>query len=168
MPKTKLPALTEKQTKQLEAIYPELSSIINALDPVVAEPLMKRLKAIQKTFSKAFDDRWQAEEDEDERAYEELTNIADENDFVTTWSITEVPPEDMDKPFSKKAVKSITYESWNNTQTINFEGKGKKITWLEAWKYADQIIRQSGDDHHNFIEDFTQVSPGHYELITGS
>lgn len=168
MPKTTSPALTEQQTKQLESLYPELSSIINALEPVVADPLMKRLKAIQETFAQVFEERWEEEEDEADRIYEAFNNMADENNFTSVWTITEVKPEDMNTPFSKKAVKSITYESWGETQVIKFEGKGKKITWLEAWKYAEQLINQSGDEDHIFIEDFVEVKPGHYSLSTGS
>ena len=40
-------------------------------------------------------------------------------------------------------------------------------TWLDLWKAAESVIKQSGT-HHSFIEDFTMNEDGTIELTTGS
>lgn len=161
-------ALTEGNIQLLESVYPKLHSLINRLTPVVSSAILDDLNEISHIMQEAFANRWKEEEDEFDLIYEKLSKIADENNFMTTWSIDEVTPEDMDKPFSKKAVKGITYESWGETQNVEFGSKGKKMTWLDMWKEADKLIRQSGDTDHVFIEDFVEQESGYYDLVTGS
>lgn len=168
MSKKVKPNLSEAQIEKLEAIYPKLCSLSQALAPVVAQRFLNELNDIQNIITEVFEKRWEYEEDEEERIYEKLNTIGDENNFITSWSITEVTPEDMDKPFSKKAVKSLTYESYDGVETIKFSGKGEKLTWFDAWKHADKLIKQSGDHDHIFIEEFVEDKAGHFKIITGS
>ena len=168
MSKQTKPTLSEAQIEKLETIYPKLCGLSQSLAPVVAQRFLNELNDIQNIITEVFAQRWEYQDAEEERVYEKLNIIGDENNFITSWSITEVSPEDMDKPFSKKAVKSLTYDSYDGLETIKFSGKGEKLTWLQAWKYADQLIKQSGDQDHIFIEEFIENKPGHFQVITGS
>lgn len=45
----------------------------------------------------------------------------------------------------------------------------KSPTYLQIWKACDKLIKKSGDNHHNFIEDFlTHDVPCVYHLETAS
>lgn len=162
------PSLTEDQIEKLESIYPKLCGLFSTLEPLVSARILNELGDIKNIVNEVFNERWSHEDDDFNQNYNKLSEIADENNFISIWSVDKVRPEDMDTPFSKDFVLSITYESWGETQVINFDGEGKQFTWLEAWKYADQLIRQSQDTHHLFIENFKEEYMGHYSLITGS
>lgn len=41
-------------------------------------------------------------------------------------------------------------------------------TWLDMWKAADFVIRESGDLHHIYIEQFRKLDDTTIELVTGS
>lgn len=168
MSQQKKPSLTEEQIEKLESIYPKISSLFSTLEPLMSARILNELGDIKNIVHEVFNDRWQHEEDDFDQNYAKLREIANENNFISIWSVDEVRPEDMNTLFSKNLVLSITYESDGETQVINFDGDGKQFTWLAAWKYADQLIRQSQDTHHVFIENFTEEYMGHYRLITGS
>lgn len=161
------PGLTEEQIEKLESLYPKLCDLFSTLEPFVSERILNELGEIKNIVHDVFYE--QSTHDEDfEQVYNKLREIADEQNFISIWSVDEVGPEDMDTPFSNDSVLSITYESHGETQVINFDGEGQQFTWLAAWKYADQLIRQSQDTYHVFIENFKEGYRGHYSLVTGS
>lgn len=168
MSQQKKPSLTEEQIEKLESIYPKISSLFSTLEPLMSARILNELGDIKNIVHEVFNERWQHEEDDFDQNYAKLSEIANENNFISIWSVDEVQPEDMNTLFSKDLVLSITYESDGETQVINFDGEGKQFTWLDAWKHADQLIRQSQDTHHVFIENFIEEYMGHYRLITGS
>lgn len=168
MSQSNKPSLTQEQIEKLETIYPKLCSLFSTLEHFVSQSILDELGDIKNIVNDVFNERWTHEEDEFEDNYKKLNEIADQNNFMSIWSVDEVLPEDMDTPFSKDLVKSIRYEYGEGQEVMIFDGDGENFTWLQAWKYADQLIRQSGDTHHMFIEDFKEEYMGQYKLITGS
>jgi hypothetical protein len=163
-------SLTNEQIKQLESIYPMLSSVIRSLEPVVKKSVMDEIVAIKEIVSNVFKVQWKEEADEDDQEYKRLSKISKQEKFKSVWSISEVKAAQLDTSFSEKNVKGIVYESWGDKKEVSFGKAGKKMTWMDMWREADKLMRQSGDDHHIFIEDFNEVKDkkGYYSLSCGS
>lgn len=156
---------SKEQIKKIDSIYPEFHSLIQQLDGVVHPNIIKTLENMKESLTEVMKPIW----DEDEEAFEEnakqLDKVRDENNFQTIWSVSEVLAKDLNQKMPFK-IGTIYYESWGKEvkREIN-----KKITWLEAWKVAEELILSSGDNHHIFIEDFHfDKDKGIVRLSTGS
>lgn len=160
--------LSKADFKLLQSMYPDMHGIIQNMEGVVHPSLMARLKAVSDKMEKVFRPFFEKEENAYEENYVALEKVAQENNLEFTWSVTEVPATDLNKVMG--TVKEIIYESWGPTQKHTFPGNGKKITWLEAWKIAENLMRASGDNHHVFIEAFSEdkKNKGVYHLSCGS
>lgn len=158
--------LNNESIETLEPIYSTLNHLVRKLNPLFSEAIMTDLKEALNIARSSLEKHKNLEAQYQEKVFAALDKIVEENNFISVWSISEVAPEDMDKPFSDNPVKSINY----NGNSVSFPGIGKKITWLEAWKHADQLIQDSEDEHHIFIEDFTEDNnkSGHFLITTGS
>ena len=94
---------------------------------------------------------------------EEFRKIQEENNLFANWSYYEISPSDINKKHSFKNITSISYEGI----TIPFNKANKPKTWLDLWKISDQIMRQSGDTHHCFLEGWN-FQDSNLDVITGS
>lgn len=166
MSETQLRELNNESIKTLEPICSKLELLIKKLNPLLSQSLMNELKETRNLAKTALDQNNKLESEYQNKVFAALDKIVEENNFISVWSISEVAPEDFDKPFSNKPVKSISY----NGNSVSFPAIGKNITWLEAWKHADQLIQESEDEQHIFIEDFTEDNDnsGHFLVTTGS
>jgi hypothetical protein len=150
--------------QKIEKLYPKISSFYSRIEGVLNETLVKEIQEIQETFKSVFAEKWEQEELDFHKNYEALEKIATQQKFQSIWSISEISAKDLNSPFSKNKVKSLVYLD----QKIEINAK---VSWLDMWRYADQIIRMSGDNHHIFIECFDKTSSksaNEYRLITGS
>jgi len=103
----------------------------------------------------------------DETTFDQQYKVYDQvrNDLGLTaiWSIYEVA--DLSKPHTYSGAKYVSYKDhWGKgivTQAINGN------TWADLYVAADRCIRDSGDVHHVFIEDFRK-SGNTLLLTTGS
>lgn len=93
----------------------------------------------------------------EEEYFASLDAIAEENNFASSWSLG-------DTDFSAIPFPGATRLRYR-VNTFFVDG-GKKDVWhsvdlparstfLDLWKGADKLIRESGDHHHLFVEDFT-------------
>jgi hypothetical protein len=98
-----------------------------------------------------------------DRRYDHYSQVKTEHGLDAIWSITEV--DNLFVPHPYEGVKYVTYKRfWGEgivTQAINGN------TWAALYVAANACIRDSGDDHHVFIEDFRQ-SGDTLLLTTGS
>lgn len=161
-----LPLLTEEQTKNLESVYPKLANFINAFDSVLSVQFSNDLKEIDETFKNVFNERWQAAQNMQEQINNQkseiLEQIAEDNKLNTKWEVAEIGPNNFEDSFSLKPVKCLIFEETK----IKFEGGGKNLTWLEAWKHADNLISQSDNTNLSIIQ-FHEVIPksGFFTII---
>lgn len=86
----------------------------------------------------------------------------------SVWSIYSV--ENLDA-FSGVAANELVYCNHWGGETVRVPLKAGELTWGELYHAADKAIRDSGDNHHVYIESLQVRSGpnGHYvELDTGS
>ncbi len=91
----------------------------------------------------------------------------------SVWSVLEVVDQ-MDSIATVGTGLTMVYaEYWPATDSQARPGKPLTValpddpTWHDLHKAADELIRQSGDEHHVFIENFDRVGPV-LTLWTGS
>lgn len=158
--------LVLEDMQKIEALSPEVSSLGQNLGGFSSK-FSDQVNKINDLIDKAFKKYREAEDDAFDKKMDEFGKIQDKNKLWAIWSEYDISPKDMNKPFSEKPVESLTYESWGPTQKMKV---GKIATWLEMWKIADQVMRLSGDQHHQFIEAIVEDKnkPGHFKLVTGS
>lgn len=120
--------------------------------------IQAEFKELQSAVSELFKSHREQEDKSARLKYAMLEKIQDEHNFESTWSISEV--DDMNAIFGY--VEGVEY--LGNTEII-----GKEVTWLELWATADRLIKQSGDFHHIFIENFHKKTGDIvHRLVTGS
>ena len=160
--------ITKEKFDALEALYPKIIALKQILEPVASTNVINELNEIQKTMQEVFKPFWEKDEVDFDTNFDALRAIQDEHKMSSIWSISEVPATDMNKKMEGN-VKKISYESFNPSVEAVFN-TAKKMTWLQLWKEADKLIKQSGASHHCFIEHFEEDNkePGHYRLVTGS
>ena len=98
-----------------------------------------------------------------DRRYDHYSQVKKDLGLDTIWSVTEVDNLSDNHPY--EGAKYVSYKDhWGNgvvTQAINGN------TWAALYVAANACIRDSGDDHHVFIEDFRK-SGDTLLLTTGS
>lgn len=106
-----------------------------------------------------FDEHHKSEQQEEDKIRDILEKISDEHGFKSIWSIYEI--KDMTAIFGY--VSSLSYLGER-------EQVDKEVTYIELWTIADRLITLSGDEHHVFIENFSNYksNDNNYELQTGS
>jgi hypothetical protein len=157
-----MPNIKQSQINQLTDTLPELHQVITALKGVVHPDILKKLENIKKNINDAMQPFTEAEDKAIEDEIEQYGKIQEKLKFCSIWSIR-INPKKLSTQFSKKIVKSVHYKDYNLSIQCN-----KKMTWMDMWAIGEHLINLSKDSHHIFIEDFREISNGHYELITGS
>lgn len=126
------------------------------------EHMSPQVKAEFAELYGAVKDLFKAHREEEDKAYslksEVLDKIQEEHGFQSIWSMSEV--SDMNAVFGY--VEAVEYEG--NTEVV-----GTEVTWLQLWAIADRLIKQSGDFHHIFVENFHKKTGDIvHTLVTGS
>jgi hypothetical protein len=82
-----------------------------------------------------------------EKDMKRFDKIEKENNFKTSWCLYEV--EDINET-SFLSADIMT----DGLCDVEVELPNKELTWLELWKYADNLYNLIGDVEHLFIESF--------------
>lgn len=161
--------VNEVSLKKLEQIYPKLHALKQKLEGVVHPSIIQDIEEMQTVYKKIFEPYWQEERSLSNTNYEQLEAVREEEGLSSVWSISEINYTKMKDLFSKEPVFCIEYESWGPSQKVEFS-EGKIFTWLDMWKHADKLIKNSGDTHHIYVEGFSPVKgkKGYYKMYTGS
>ena len=117
-----------------------------------AEKIREALSGAYAQESKAFD-----------RKSEHFSSIKEDLGLRTIWSIYEV--DNLSERYPFEGITTVTYKDHWGKKPIVKPVNG--LTYAALYVAADAAIRDSGDDHHVFIERFRQVGDT-LLLTTGS
>jgi hypothetical protein len=121
------------------------------------------LNAQVEVIRKALNDAYEQDQKASDDLYNHYTTVKTDLGLDAIWSIYEV--KDLSGSHPYKGAKTITYkDNWGGdvfTAPIN------GFTWAALYVAANAAIRDSGDEHHVFIEGFRQVGDT-LLLTTGS
>ena len=155
--------LTPQEFTTIYNLQCQLHSIAQRLEHVIHPSVHAELVDVRNKILTIIEPTLEKEDEDFDKNLEEFTKIQQENNLFANWSYYEISPSDINKKHSFKNIKSISYEGI----TIPFNKTNKPKTWLDLWKVSDQIMRQSGDTHHCFLEAW-RFQDGNLDVITGS
>ena len=124
-------------------------------DPKVSE--------LVETMRDALKGAYDQERNDFDSKYAYFSQIKEELGAQSIWSIYETP--DLDQPHPYPSGVFVTYKDHWGTKAQHCAVYGN--TWRDLYKAADNCIRNSGDEHHIFIESFKLVG-NDLVLTTGS
>ena len=84
------------------------------------------------------------------------------NKFTSIWSIYEV------NDIHGYSDITVEEDSVLLHQDVSVQLPAGKLTWFELWKFAEEAIVNSRDQHHVFIESFTQSSINSKIILLGT
>lgn len=134
----------------------EFSKIHNALCFAPNKGLEATVDAIREALAGAY----RQEEQDFDRKMTYFRRFQEDNRLETIWSIYELEEHGFlrDHPYSSDAF--VCYQG----QHVPVFGS----TWGDIYRAADWAIRNSGDQHHIFIEHFELKNGNELHLVTGS
>jgi len=97
--------------------------------------------------------------------FDYYNQVREDLDLLAVWSIYEV--ENLSEPHPFVGVEKVIYRAYGSgDHEVTIEGN----TWKSLYIAADKLIRESGDNHHIFIETFKQssIAPEILFISTGS
>ena len=157
------PTLTAGEFKDLHNGLCEVRAVFRSMEGVVSQNLLGRAEDAWKLIEKALANAYAADEKIAAKRDSHYNEISDKNDFKSIWSVYEV--EDLNAPFAGAATHVLYKDHWGKKEvSVPINGN----TWVDLWRAADTAIKQSGDNHHIFIEAFIPGDEGVLVLSTGS
>ena len=134
----------------------EFTRIHNALCFAPSRGLEATVDAIREALAGAY-----AQEEQDfDRKMDYYRRFKEDNKLETIWSMYELEEHGFlkDHPYTSDAF--VCYQG----QHVPVFGN----TWGDIYRAADWAIRNSGDDHHIYIEAFELRNGNELHLVTGS
>lgn len=159
------PTLTADEFKTIHNALWELDRVIERTEGVINKELFDTLYKASKTIRSGLKGAYE----QDDRAFETKNNhferIREELGLRSIWSIYEVDNLSERHPF-EGATTVVYKDHWGKPVSKQING----ATWAALYVAADACIRDSGDDHHVFIEQFKPIKGSDFELnlSTGS
>ena len=115
------------------------------------------------TIREALSGAYEQESNDFDRKYAYYSQVKKEIGAQSIWSIYEVA--DLDQPHPYQSGLFVSYKDHWGTEAQHCAVYGN--TWRDLYRAADNCIRNSGDEHHVFIEGF-RLNGDKLILTTGS
>lgn len=161
------PTLTAEEFKTIHNALCELDSVTRHLEDVLKPELFLKLARAGNTIRKGLEGAYE----QDNQAFTRKSRHFDEVKAQlglknSEWSIYEVDNMNERHPFV--GANTVTYKDHWGDKPVSAAING--LTWNALWVAADACIRDSGDEHHVFIERFrvSKEDPTVLFLSTGS
>lgn len=144
----------------------DLRSVQERLTGVISNELADRLHAIVKGFERGLANAYEQDNTAFERKMDLYSEIKDECKFKSIWSIYEVDDLYAEHPYA--GANEIVYKDHWGDEPVSVPLLGKR--WIDLWIAADHLIKESGDEHHIFVERFRPLQENNTTLVlsTGS
>jgi hypothetical protein len=161
------PTLTSDEFKTIHNGVCELDSAIQRLEEVINPELFQRLTHGLSEVRQGLARAYKEDRESGDRKWDHYHDVGQQLGLDhTVWSVTEVDNLSDRHPY-EGADRVVYRDHWGkNPVSCSINGS----TWAALWIAANACIRDSGDDHHIFIEDFSPDSedPRTLVLSTGS
>ena len=143
----------------LDSVYSRVKGVLN---PELARRLDRSIADIRQGLTDAY-----AQEDQvfnsRSQHYDEVARSLDIR--FSEWSLFDVA--DLSSLHRWPEAQTLRYQPWEGPAVVSpITG----FTWAALWMAADKVIRDSGDEHHRFVEGFRarEEDPTTLILSTGS
>lgn len=147
------PTLTAEEFKTIHNALCELDNVKAQLEDVLNKDLYIKLAKAANDIRKGLESAYEQDNKAFDDKYEYYSQVREELGLDTIWSIYEVDNLSERHPF-EGATKVIYRAYGSGDQEVAINGS----TWAALYVAANALIRDSGDNHHIYIEGFTQSS----------
>jgi hypothetical protein len=162
------PTLTTDEFKTIHNALCDLDSITRQLEDILKPELYTKLAKSARKIREGLAGAYKQDDDAFSRKSRHYDSVKSELGLKNSeWSEYDVDNMSDRHPF--EGVERVVYEShWGEDGPTSSTING--LTWAALWVAADACIRDSGDEHHVFIEQFRvrKEDPKTLVLYTGS
>jgi hypothetical protein len=143
----------------------ELRSIQERLTGVINNELADRLQAVVRGFENGLADAYRQENEKFDVKMNHFSAVQEELGLTAVWSIYDIENMSDRHPF-EGADRVVYKDHWGKPVSCSING----LTWAALYVAGNACIRDSGDNHHIFIEQFVPAKDDPRTLImyTGS
>lgn len=161
------PTLTAAEFTKIHNGLHDLNLAINRLDGVINPDLMQVLARARNGIRSGLKSAYAQEDRSSKYKFQHYDSVKSDLGLTSIWSIMSV--DDLNEPHPYTGVKRVVYQDHWGKIPVSSAVNG--LTWAALYMAADACIRDSGDNHHMFIERFDTAklaSEGVLTLTTGS
>ncbi len=160
------PTITAEDFKIIHNALCEMRSVYETIQGVVREPITDKLASAIREMETGLKDAYEQDNKAFDDKYTHYDNVKLNLDLSAIWSIYEVNNLSDRHPF-EGADRVVYKDHWGN-KPVSCSING--LTWAALYVAANACIRDSGDAHHVFIEQFKPAKDDPRTLIlsTGS
>jgi hypothetical protein len=145
------PTLTADEFKTIHNGICELNGAIQHLEGVLDPELLKRLLHGVSEIRRGLDNAYEQDDSAFESKSAHYERIREELGLSAVWSIYQV--DDLGERHSYTGATTVLYtDHWGHTSKVQVPING--LTWAALYVAANAAIRDSGDTHNVYIEDF--------------
>jgi hypothetical protein len=159
------PTLTADEFKTIHNALCELDHVKQTLEDILSKDLYIKLAKATSQIREGLANAYEQDNKSFEHKMDYFDRVREELGLSATWSMYEVDNLSERHPF--EGVTKVVYRAYGSgDHEVAING----ATWAALYVAANALIRDSGDDHHSFIEGFTQssIDPTILFLSTGS
>lgn len=161
------PTLTAEEFKTIHNAMCELDRLVQPLEEVLRPELYAKLAQVRDAIRTGLAGAYQQDEDAFSRKSRHFDDVGAQLGMDhSEWSIYEVNDLADRHPF--EGADRVVYRDHWGRKSVQCSING--LTWAALWIAANACIRDSGDEHHMFIESFQPDAedPRTLVLSTGS
>jgi hypothetical protein len=159
------PTLTADEFKTIHNALCELDHVKQTLEDILSKDLYIKLAKATSQIREGLANAYEQDNKSFENKSDHYDQVRKELGLTAVWSIYEVDNLSERHPF--KGVTKVVYQAYGSgDHEVAINGS----TWAALYVAANALIRDSGNDHHIYIESFRQssISPEILFVSTGS
>jgi hypothetical protein len=159
------PTLTADEFKTIHNALCELDHVKQTLEDILSKDLYIKLAKATSQIREGLANAYEQDNSAFDIKMDYFDRVREELGLSATWSMYEVDNLSDRHPF--EGVTKVVYRAYGSgDHEVAINGS----TWAALYVAANALIRDSGDEHHSFIEGFTQssIDPTILFLSTGS
>lgn len=161
------PKLTAEEFKTIHNGLWHLENAISQLKDILKPELYVKLAQGASEIRRGLSGAYEQDRQASDTKYKHYRDVGKELGLTnSTWSAYEADNLSDCHPYA--GANRVVYKDHWGDKPVSCSINGS--TWAALWVAADACIRDSGDEHHVYIEQFTisQADPGTLILSTGS
>ena len=146
------PTLSSDEFKTIHNGLCQLESVVGRLEDVLKPELYAQLVKSATEIREGLAGAYKQDRQSFSAKLDHYSKIAEDLGLSAVWSIYEAENLNDRHPF--EGAKTVVYTEHWGKKPVSVPING--LTWAALYVAANAAIRDSGDDHHVFIEHFTQ------------
>lgn len=146
------PTITSQEFSKIHNGLCDLRHACDRLEEVLSPDLYKLLVKAKDQIREGLNSAYEQDDRAFTRKSRHYESVQKDLDLDAIWSVSEVDDLNRSHPF--EGVTKVVYRNHWGSKSVSCTIIGN--TWASLYVAANACIRDSGDNHHVFIENFTK------------